>query len=410
MKKKKNRHIEHTDEKKLRVLSVVSFLFGFAEALLLYVTSDYFSRMLGSKNVSSFYFIVYVVALVGLLNMHKIVKLLGKVGSFFLFFMLQIYLLFSLIFAEKPFLGIILMMLYIIVNYFSWVILDVIIEEYSEDKKSGRIRGFHLMILSAGILLGPFLSTEILSNFDFDGLFTAALIVNCLMFMVGLYGLKGVNGRFRGKLTIKDIGMKVMTNKDVLGIYTISLVLEAFYALMIVYTPLYLLDRGISWQQIGIIFTVMLIPFVALEYPVGFLADKKFGEKEMIIGGLLIMGTSSFSVFFVDSNSVFVWSGILLLTRIGAATVETLRDSYFYKKIDGRDVDLISFFRTTRAVAYLLATGLSAMLLIIAPMKYIFILVACMIFAGVYPAFKLVDNKSEEELVLESKKKYGLSN
>jgi len=401
MKRKKNVHVEHTDEKKLKLLGFISFLFGFSEALLLYVTSDYFSQMLKSRNVSSFYFVAYVVALIGLLNMHKLVKLMGKSGAFFLFFLLQIYLLFALIFLKQPIVGAILMMLYIVINYFSWTVLDVIIEEYSEDKKSGRIRGFHLMVLSAGILVGPFLSTELLSRFGFSGLFIATLILNCLMLIVALIGLRGVNGKFRGKLTVQDIGMKILTNKNVLNIYIVSLALEAFFALMVVYTPLYLLGLGFSWQQIGIAFTIMLIPFVALEYPIGILADEKFGEKEMIIGGLLIMSISTFAIFFLTSKSIFVWAGILLLTRIGAASVEILRDSYFYKKIDGRDVDLISFFRTTRAVAYLLATGLSAMLLVIAPMKYIFILVAGMVLIGVYPAFRLEDNKSEEELKAE---------
>ena len=297
--------------------------------------------------------------------------------------------------------GVALMMLYIVAGYFAWTVLDVIIEEYSEDKKSGRIRGFHLMILNAGVLLGPFLSTRILASFDYNGLFIATLTLNCLMLVISLVGLRGVNGRFNGKLTVQDIGMKVLTNKNVLNIYMISLALEAFYALMIVYTPLYLLGRGFSWEQIGIAFTIMLIPFVVLGYPVGILADEKFGEKEMIIGGLLIMGCSSLGIFFINSNSLFLWSAILLLTRVGAASVETLRDSYFYKKIDGRDVDLISFFRTTRAVAYLLATGLSAMLLIVAPMKYIFLLIAGLVLLGIYPAFRLVDNKSEVELKAE---------
>ena len=399
--KKKDKHLEHADEKKLKLLSVISFLFGFAQALRLYVTSDYFSQQLGSHNVSAFYFIAYVIALLGLLNMHKLVKLLGKSGAFFLFFLLQIYLLFVLIFTKQPIWGAVLMMLYIIVNYFAWTILDVIIEEYSEDKKSGRIRGFHLMILNAGVLLGPFLSTEILATLGYNGLFIATLSINCLMFVIGLFGLRGVNGRFHSKLTVKDIGLKVLTNQNVLNIYMISLALEVFFALMIIYAPLYLLGRGFSWEQIGIAFTVMLIPFVLLEYPIGILADEKFGEKEMIIGGLLIMAFSSLAIFFVSSNSIFVWAAILLLTRVGAATVEILRDSYFYKKIDGRDVDLISFFRTTRAVAYLLATGLSAMLLIIAPMKYIFLLIAGLVLLGVYPAFRLVDNKSEEELKAE---------
>lgn len=398
MTKKIVKHVEHKDEKKLKLLSFISFLFGFAQALLMYVTSDYFSKALGSQNVSAFYFIAYVVALIGLLNMHKVVKFLGKSTTFFLFFFTQICFLAFLIFVQPSLLGIILLMLYIVTNYFSWVILDIILEDYSEDKKSGRIRGLHLMILNAGILLGPLVSTNILSEVGFNGLFLATLILNAVMFIIGLIGLNGVNGKFHGNLTIRDIGMKVLTNKDVLNIYVISLALEAFYALMIVYMPLYLIDLGLSWQQIGIVFTIMLIPFVVLEYPIGFLADKKFGEKEMLIVGLLIMGISSASIFLFHTKSMLLWALILLATRIGAATVEILRDSYFYKKIDGRDVDLISFFRTTRSVAYMIATGFSAMLLIIAPMKYIFLLIAAVVFIGLYPAIKLIDNKSEEEL------------
>lgn len=396
---KKIKKTEKINEKKLHILSLVSFLFGFAQALLLYVTSDYFSISLNNENVSSFYFIAYIIALVSLLNMHKIIKMLGKSRTFFLFFFFQMCILTGLIFIKPSFLGIIFLIFYIVADYLTWVVLDVIIEGYSEDKKSGRIRGFHLMILSAGVMAGPFLSTRILSSFDFQGLFIATLILNSIMFIVTLISFGNENGKFRGNLTIKDIGLKIFTNKNVLNIYLVSLCLEAFFALMIVYTPLYLLNNmNLSWQNIGIIFTIMLLPFVLLEYPVGSLADKYFGEKEMIIAGLIIMFISSVAIFFIKTNSIFIWSIALLMTRVGAAMVEILRDSYFYKKIDGRDVDLISFFRTTRSVAYLFATGFSAMLLIIAPMKYIFILIAIIVFIGLYPAIKLIDNKSELEI------------
>lgn len=401
---KTKKHKRAIKEKKLELLSLISFLFGFAQALLLYVTSDYFSKAFGNENVSSFYFVTYVIALMGLLNMYKLVSILGKAKAFFLFFVLQIISLLALIFVKPSLAGIVYLMAYIIFNYFAWVILDIIIEQFSDDKKSGRIRGFHLMIMSAGVLVGPFLSTTILSTYGFNGLFLATIFLNLIMLALAAVGLKKVAGKIRGHLTIKDVGIKVFTNKDVLNIYMVSLVMEAFYALMIVYTPLYLLDLGLTWQQIGIVFTVMLVPFVIMDYPLGYLADEKYGEKEMIIMGLLIMGVSSALMFFIHSKSIIIWSVILLLTRIGAATVETLRDSYFYKKIDGRDVDLISFFRTTRSVAYLLATGMSAMFLVMLPMKYIFLLIGFLVLSGIYPAIKLVDNKSEAELALEFEK------
>jgi MFS family permease len=180
-------------------------------------------------------------------------------------------------------------------------------------------------------------------------------------------------------------------------------VLEFFYALMIVYTPLYLLDLGMTWSQIGVTFTIMLIPFILINYPVGVIADKKLGEKEMIIFALFLMAFSTLSVYFVASTSVAVWGFVLFMTRVGAAMVETLRDSYFYKRIDGDDMDIISFFRTSKSAAYISATAVSAMLLVVFPVKVMFLFLTFVILLALYPAFTLVDNKSEEEMNLEKK-------
>ncbi|EKD46707.1 MAG: Multidrug-efflux transporter, partial [uncultured bacterium] len=275
---------------------------------------------------------------------------------------------------------------------------------YSEDKKSGRIRGLHLMIISAGFMLGPILSTRILEKYDYSGLFILSMLISMVIFIIGLIGLRGGNNHFNGNITIQDLVKKIFINKNLMRIYWVSFVLEFFYALMTVYTPLYLLDLGMSWTQIGVIFTIMLIPFIVVNYPVGLIADKKLGEKEMIIFALFVMAFSTLSIFFVTSTSVMVWGVVLLLTRIGAAMIETLRDSYFYKRIDGEDMDIISFFRTSRSVAYIAATAVSAMLLVVFPVKAMFIFLALVILLALYPAFTLVDNKCEDELNCERKK------
>ena len=391
-------HIEHGDKKKVGFINFISFLFGFSEALLIYVLSDYFRQAIGFNNVSVFYFVSYAVALVGLLNLHKLINKFGKATVFLFFFFLQICFIALLIHVRPSLVGIILLILYIIANYLALVMVDIILESYSEDKRSGRTRGLHLVIVNAGFILGPFLSTTLLSRFGFDGLFMTSMIIYMVIFIIGLLGLRGVNHKFEQKLTVSDLMKKILVNGDIMKIYAISFVLEFFYALMVVYTPLYLLDRGLSWSQIGIVFTIMLIPFISLEYFVGFLADKRLGEKEMIIGGLLIVAISTASIFFITSNAVWIWASVLLVTRIGAATIEVLRDSYFYKKIDGRDMDIISFFRTAVSVAFITSTAISALLLLVVPVKYTFLLVALVALLGLYPALNLVDNKSEIEL------------
>ncbi|NTW27145.1 MAG: MFS transporter [Candidatus Moranbacteria bacterium] len=398
------KHKEKLNDGKLRLITFISFLLGFSQSLLVYVESSYFKLSLGSENVSVFYFLAYSVALIGLLNMHKIIKWLGKSTTFFLFFFLQICAMAVLIMVPPSILGIFLLMINIVTAYLMYVILDIIMESYSEDKKSGRIRGLHLMIISAGFMLGPILSTRILEKYDYSGLFFLSMIISMLIFIIGLVGLRGGNNKFNGNITIRDLVKKIFVNKNLMRIYWVSFVLEFFYALMTVYTPLYLLDLGMDWGKIGVIFTIMLIPFIVVNYPVGLIADKKLGEKEMIIFALFVMALSTLSIFFVTTTSIMVWGFVLFMTRVGAAMIETLRDSYFYKRIDGDDMDIISFFRTSRSVAYIAATAVSAMILAVFSIKILFLFLTVVILLALYPAFMLVDNKSEAELNL--KKKY----
>ena len=79
------------------------------------------------------------------------------------------------------------------------------------------------------------------------------------------------------------------------------------------------------------------------------------------------------------------------MTRIGIAGIEILRDSYFYKQIDGNDMDVIAFFRTARPLANIVGACLSVPMLLFLSLKSIFILVSFMLFFSLIHAFFLQD-------------------
>src|SRR5690606_23149335 len=117
---------------------------------------------------------------------------------------------------------------------------------------------------------------------------------------------------------------------DILRIVRVDFVLRFFYAWMVIYTPLYLHNYiGLEWSSIGVIFTIMLIPFALFELPLGTLADRVYGEKEILIAGLAIMSISTISLFFITSSAFVVWSVALFLTRVGASAVEIMSETYF---------------------------------------------------------------------------------
>lgn len=392
-------HDEQLDKGKIKLIGSISFLIGFAQAVLAYVMSAYFKEALGSENIGLYYSISFGVILVALLNLHKVIRRFGKSDIFFVTMIGKLVVLSFLATTAPSFWGAALLVLYLIFANINWVSLDIILESFSVDHMSGRIRGMHLMILDAGFILGPFLSTQILEQYNFQMVFLFSLIIEFMIILLAVKSLRGVNHRFNGRLTVRGLVKKVFVRKNIMRIYYISFVLEFFYAVMLIYSALYLRDIGISWEQIGFIFTAMLIPFVVLPYPAGFLADKKTGEKEMLLFAVAVMGIFTAAIYFVNSNSLWLWAAVLFATRIGASLIQTLRDSYFYKKIDGHDVDVINFYRTALPVAYIAASAVSFVILQFFPMKVLFLMLAAVVLSALYPAFRLKDNRSEKELL-----------
>ena len=54
-----------------------------------------------------------------------------------------------------------------------------------------------------------------------------------------------------------------------------------------------------------------LLPLVLLPYELGFLADSRFGEKEMLIGGLALLAFTAFLFVIVTTPNPIVWICIL---------------------------------------------------------------------------------------------------
>lgn len=391
-------HAEEKNHKKLYFIDIVSFLMGFGAALFAYIISSYFKEVMGTDNVGVVYFVAYAITLVILLNLHKIIYIFGKSFVLHVSLLLKIIAVFGLLVVPVSFSGMGFLILYTIGGTLSWSVLSLIIESFSVDDESGRIRGAHLSVSNAGFLLGPLLSAQLLEKYNFEGVFFVSLAVYIVIFVFSLVYIRKTNHHFKQKIKVGELLRKVAKRKNIMRIYYVSFVLEFFYALMVIYVPIYLLERGFNWDQLGVAFTIMLIPFILVQYPVGLIADKKTGEKEFLLFAFFILGVSTLLFYFSDSKDIMVWTTILLLGRIGAALIETLRESYFFKRIDGNDVDIVDFFGTSKPVAYIVATACSSVILIFSSISSIFILVALVCFSAIYPTFKLADNKSEKEL------------
>ncbi|MEP7162958.1 MAG: MFS transporter [Candidatus Moraniibacteriota bacterium] len=394
-------HQEQLNRKKIRFLSATSFFLGFLDAFFIYIISSYFVEVSGSENVGAFYLLAFAGVFALFLAIPTFLRRFGQVRLLLLVLLTLFGIAAFLSLRNPSWFGAGLLLVFLAANNVMWVVMDIILEGFSNDRVSGRVRGLYLTFLNGGLLVSPFLSTLTLQKFGYGGVFATLALGYAIVFAAVMLGLRDHNGKPVPEISILTAWRKVKQNKSLLKIYHISFVIEFFYALMIVYLPIYLtVYLGFQWEELGIIFTVMLVPFVILQYPLGVLADIHWGEKELLFLSLFLTAASTTMVGFIDSHSIIVWAALLFFTRIGVAAIEVLRDSYFYKQIDGRDADTIAFFRTARPVANILGALVASVFLIFFPIQGLFFVVVLVAVSGLFSAFTLRDSQSEREMAL----------
>ncbi len=391
-------HSESLNKNKVRLISLVSFLVGFLDAFFIYILSTYFSLVSHSENVGVFYFVAFSVVLLSLFFLQPLIRLIGRARVLYLTLGMSICASAVLASASRDWIVLGAALMLIVTTNVTWVALDILLESFSKDQVSGTIRGLYLTILNAGLLAAPFLSLKTLEEFNYSGVFFILVIGYTLVFIIALLGFRNDNRVFQEKLQLRVTIRKMLINRNLLRIYHISFAMEFFYALMIVYTPIYFLSLGYSWSDMGIVFTVMLLPFVLLQYPLGVLADRYFGEKEMLFGSIVIATLATATIPFLGVANLVVWGAVLFMTRVGIAGIEVLRDAYFYKQIDGNNMDIIAFFRTTRPLANIIGAVFSVVALLFLPLSSIFFVIALVLLFSLSQAYLLDDTEVSREI------------
>jgi MFS family permease len=326
--------------------------------------------------------------------MHSILRRFGNYKTAMVLISVQILVFYGIIFSKSATAIIPLFILALVVVNLIGFTLDIFLEKSSDADHVGAIRGNYMTVTNSAWVLGPLLGGMLILGNDYKGIYVAAF---GLLFPL-LYLIKKNFSRFVDpiypKITFRETILSVVKNKDISRLWIINISLQVFYAWMTVYTPIYLSKNlGFDWDQIGIIFTIMLIPFVIVQIPLGKLADKKFGEKEIMAIGYIIMGISTAALAFCTSKNVALWAIILFITRLGAAAVEIMIETYFFKKVDQKDSEILGAFRVTRPLSFFIAPLLTIIGLVFVPESYLFVLLGALCLLTVIPIARIKDTR-----------------
>ncbi len=363
-------------------------------ALIIYVNSSFLSQYFSQTQVSSLYIIGSIINTYLLLNISKVLQ---KIGIYkFAIYSIGIELLATVGMAVSnipALIGMYFLMHLVTISLLLFG-LDIFIEDFTKDhNKTGSIRATYLTITNITIMISPAIVAVLLSGniYKYVYIVSAISLIPLYFFMrrfrtVSIEPVKHI----QAKATL----LEYLKNKDLYNIFISQFLLQLFYAFMVVYTPLYLNQYiGFTWPEIGLIFTIMLIAFIIFELPVGELEDEKYGEKEFLTIGFVIMGLATLFLSFITAKSFWMWTTILFITRIGASFVEISADAYFFKKVSSDKTDIISFFRITKPLSFIIAPLLATLMLQFIPFQYTFIIIGAIMIIGAHYSIALTDTK-----------------
>lgn len=371
-----------------------TFLFTLASSLTVYIDSSFVGSFIGEAQIGLVFSLAYAAAFAAIFLMPSLLRQFGNftVSVTLIVSQAAVVALFAVstnASAILPLFAAQQILLTLILFTF-----DIFLENASHARAEGTLRAIMLTLFNIALLVGPLVSGFILSGGNYSDIYLFSAMIVFIVSLFVLFALRGVPEPSYEKRSAESgilfLFSRAHPNDDLRHIVISNFLLQFFYSWMVVYTPLYLHDHaGFSWAEIGIILPFMLFAFVMLEIPFGRIADKTGRERNMVALGFVIAGIATAALAFFPQGVLWIWSAILFITRIGASLVEVGTESYFFKRVNGSETNLIGIFRDTRPVAYIVGPLVGSLLLAFAPFEYLYLALGFLLGLGAVATLRM---------------------
>lgn len=370
-----------------KIIYWATFLFYVALSLTLYINSTFLTSFVGENLVGVIYSLGSFVVLLALLAAPVIFEKSGGYKFALGITLLFAFSLLGLAFSKSAWAaGTFLILSFAFTDVFLFA-LDEFLKISTGNEHLGRARGTYLTIAHIALIGIQFIFWLGLGLLPFRIIYLFGFAVALGLFLVVKMGLRKIPEPRYAKARHWGFIRKFFHAKTLRRAYIQNLLLQLFYAWMIIYTPIYLsLHVGFSWRQIGLILCIMLLPFVFVPAYLGNYGDK-YGERKMLMLGFAIAAVATLILFFVSIKSVIIWALLLFFTRIGASAIEVMSDAYFFKHIKPENEEFVGVYRTAIPVAYIAGPLLASAIVSLAPsLNFLFAVLSIFMLYGVYIA------------------------
>lgn len=268
--------------------------------------------------------------------------------------------------------------------------MDIFAESFSTSEEMGNIRGIYLTMQNVPPIITPAIVGLILIKPEYWKVYLiGALFLIPFLILVGA-NFKHFKDSEYPVINLTNAIKKFYADKNIYNVFIDHFLLHLFYSWTVIYLPIYLIEYiGFSWSEVGIILSVMLLPFIIFQIPIGRMEDKYQDEKHVLVLGFGIMAASFMLIPFIHEKSLVLWAAVLFVSRIGASIVEVSGESYFFKHVNPSNAGFISFFRMTRSLPFFIIPPIVGLTLLVADFPFIFFVAGLLMLIGVRYALLL---------------------
>jgi MFS family permease len=387
-------------EPKLHLIPIyiTSLFLIFHTFVVAYINSSFLEQFISAAGVGTIYTVGSALSVLIFLFISRVLHRVGNFKLTLTLILLNLAAVTGMAFSDSLRVAVPLFLIHLISVPLIVFNIDVFMEEQigNSEGTTGSRRGLLLTLTSIVGAISPLISSLLIGEganaFTNAYLLSAATLIPIIIILV--FYFRNFSDPKYNEIDIFSAIRTFWQRTSIRYVFLAHFSLQMFFMAMVVYTPLYLTKTiGLSWAEFGIIMFFAQLAYVILEYPIGIIADKYIGEKEMMCFGFLIIAISVSWMAFVTIPSVIVWSIIMFITRVGASFVEVTTESYFFKQTKSSDAQIISFFRITRPLAYVLGALLASLSLLFLPFNLLFIVFALLMIPAMFFTLNIEDTK-----------------
>ena len=379
-------------------LYAASLLLIFHSFVVAYINSSYLEQFIDAAGVGTMYTLGSALTVLIFLFISRVLKSVGNRRLTVGLLLVNLLAVTGMAFAESLRTAVPLFLLHIITIPLLVFNIDVFMERIigGNEGVTGSRRGLLLTLMSFIGALAPFISTQVVNSSDNEFgnayLLSAATLIPVLAIFIFFF--KNFTDSPYDEIHFFRALGRFWEQRSIRSVLLAHFVLQMFFMFMVVYTPLYLTGEiGLTWAQFGIVMFFAQLAYVFLEYPAGVVADRYIGEREMMGFGFLVIALAVASFSFVTSATVWLWALIMFASRVGASLVEVTTESYFFKYTKSSDAQVISFFRITRPLAYVVGAMIASLALLYLPFNLLFVVIALLMVPALFLTLNIVDSK-----------------